>query len=89
MSGGIGETKELRAFIAELTDRLDTASTSLQKATACLHQAGNGLAELRKHVDADVPEDIVIAISVAVSTHLDSRGKVKTIQYNRHKMWAA
>lgn len=89
MSDGIGEIKELRALVAELADRLDATSASLQKATARLHQAESELAELRKRVDADIPEDTVIAISAAVSAYLGNRGKVKAIRYNRHKTWAA
>lgn len=89
MSDGISEIKELRALVAELTGRLDATSTSLQKATARLNQAESELAELRKRVDADIPEDTVIAISAAVSAYLGNRGKVKAIRYNRHKTWAA
>ncbi|OHQ77750.1 hypothetical protein [Corynebacterium sp. HMSC073H12] len=89
MSDSIGEIKELRALVAELTDRLDATSTSLQKATARLNQAESELVELRKRVDADIPEDTVIAISAAVSAYLGNRGKVKAIRYNRHKTWAA
>lgn len=89
MSDSIGEIKELRALVAELTDRLDATLTSLQKATARLNQAESELAELRKRVDADIPEDTVIAISAAVSAYLGNRGKVKAIRYNRHKTWAA
>ena len=89
MGDSIGEIKELRALVAELTERLDATSTTLQRATARLNQTENELAELRKRVDADIPEDTVIAISAAVSAYMGNRGKVKAIRYNRHKTWAA
>lgn len=89
MSENIAEIKELRQLVAELTNRLDATSSSLQEATARLNQAERELADLRKRVDADIPEDTVIAISAAVSAYLGNRGKVKAIRYNRHKTWAA
>lgn len=89
MSEHIAEINELRDLVAELTNRLDATSSSLQKATARLNQAERELADLRKRVDADIPEETVIAISAAVSAYLGNRGKVKAIRYNRHKTWAA
>lgn len=89
LTSDIAEIKELRALVAELTSRLDATSASVQKATARLNQAERELADLRKRVDADIPEDVVIAISAAVSAYMGNRGKVRAIQYNRHKTWAS
>ncbi|ALA67607.1 hypothetical protein [Corynebacterium lactis] len=89
VGAGAGDVAELRALVAELTNRLDATSNSLLKATARLNQAEKELSDLRKRVDAGIPEDTVIAISAAVSAYLGNKGKVRAIRYNRHKTWAA
>lgn len=66
----------------ELVELVRTLSTRLDKAEA-------ELAELRKRSDASIPEDVVIAISAAVSAFLGNKGRVKAVRYSRHRTWAA
>lgn len=85
---GAGDVAELRELVAEMGRRLDATSQSLSTATVRLKKAEAELVELRKRVDADIPEEAVIAISAAVSAYLGNRGTVKAIRYNRHRTWA-
>lgn len=65
---------ELRDYVAQLAKRLDAAEAEI--------------AELRKRSDASIPEDVIIAISAAVSAFLGNKGKVKAVRYSRHRTWA-
>ncbi|AHI22159.1 hypothetical protein [Corynebacterium vitaeruminis] len=67
--------EQLLELIGHLTKRLDAAEAEI--------------AELRKRSDASIPEDVVIAISAAVSAFLGNKGKVKAVRYQRHRTWAA
>lgn len=67
--------EQLLELIGQLTTRLDAAEAEI--------------AELRKRSDASIPEDVVIAISAAVSAFLGNKGKVKAVRYQRHRTWAA
>ncbi|AKE41926.1 partial methylmalonyl-CoA carboxyltransferase [Corynebacterium kutscheri] len=67
---------ELVKLVNTLTERLDKAEAEIL--------------ELRRRSDASIPEDIVIAISAAVSAFLGNRGKIKAVHYaTRHHTWAA
>ncbi|MBL3940534.1 hypothetical protein, partial [Bacteroides thetaiotaomicron] len=55
--------EELLALVEKLTKRLDAAESEI--------------AELRRRSDASIPEDVIIAISAAVSAFLGNRGRVK------------
>ncbi len=68
-------TKELAELVTKLSSRLEQAEAEI--------------AELRKRSDASIPEDIVVAISAAVSAFLGNKGKVKAVRYSRHRTWAA
>lgn len=69
------QVDDLQALVQSLVTRLDAAEAEI--------------AELRKRSDASIPEDVVIAISAAVSAFLGNRGKVKAVKYARHRTWAA
>lgn len=66
--------QELQALVEQLVGRLDAAEAEI--------------AELRKRSDASIPEDVIIAISAAVSAFLGNRGKIKAVRYSRHRTWA-
>ncbi|WBT09462.1 hypothetical protein PAB09_03840 [Corynebacterium sp. SCR221107] len=67
--------EELLALVENLTKRLDAAESEI--------------AELRRRSDASIPEDVIIAISAAVSAFLGNRGRVKAVKFARHRTWAA
>lgn len=66
--------QELQALVEQLVGRLDAAEAEI--------------AELRKRSDASIPEDVIIAISAAVSAFLGNKGKIKAVRYSRHRTWA-
>lgn len=66
---------QLEELVDKLSTRLDTVEAELR--------------ELRARSDADIPEDILMAISAAVSAYLGNRGKVKAVRLSRHRTWAA
>ena len=51
----------------------------VHKLSARLDQAEAEIAELRKRSDASIPEDVIIAISAAVSAFMGNKGKVKAV----------
>lgn len=60
-----------------------------------VEQLGTRVAELEAEVarlkaksDQDIPEDVLFAISAAVSAYLGNRGKVKAVHFDRHRTWA-
>ncbi|MCQ9344066.1 hypothetical protein NQ015_08700 [Corynebacterium sp. 153RC1] len=67
--------QDLQALVAQLSKRLDAAEAEI--------------AELRRRSDASIPEDVIMAISAAVSAYLGNRGKVKAVHFSRHRTWAA
>lgn len=67
--------EELQELVAQLVKRLDSVEQEL--------------AELKKRSDAEIPEDVLLAISAAVSAYLGNKGKVKAVQLSRHSTWAA
>ncbi|MDO4928986.1 MAG: hypothetical protein Q3976_08015 [Corynebacterium sp.] len=69
------QEQELRELVAQLATRLDAAEAEI--------------AELRRRSDASIPEDVIIAISAAVSAFLGNKGRVKAVRYSRHRTWAA
>ena len=44
--------------------------------------------ELRARSDQDIPEDVLFAISAAVSAYMGNKGKVKAVRFQRHRTWA-
>lgn len=66
--------RELAELVASLSTRLEEAEAEIK--------------ELRRRSDASIPEDVIIAISAAVSAFLGNKGKVKAVRYSRHRTWA-
>lgn len=69
------DQKQLAELVEKLSKRLDTVEAELK--------------ELRARSDADIPEDVLLAISAAVSAYMGNRGKVKAVKLHRHRTWAA
>ncbi|MEJ5997346.1 hypothetical protein [Corynebacterium sp. H130] len=67
--------EELQELVASLATRLDAVESEL--------------AELKKRSDQEIPEDVLMAISAAVSAYLGNRGKIKAVKFSRHRTWAA
>ncbi|WP_156193729.1 hypothetical protein [Corynebacterium kalinowskii] len=68
-------SKELQELVSQLSLRLDSVEAEL--------------AELKKRSDQEIPEDVLMAISAAVSAYLGNRGKIKAVKFSRHRTWAA
>lgn len=54
-----------------------------------LKAAEQEIAELKLRSDVEIPEDVLMAISAAVSAYLGNKGKVKAVRFSRHRTWAA
>lgn len=54
-----------------------------------LKVAEQEIAELKLRSDVEIPEDVLMAISAAVSAYLGNKGKVKAVRFSRHRTWAA
>ncbi|QMV85890.1 hypothetical protein HW450_03975 [Corynebacterium hindlerae] len=67
--------KELQDLVASLASRLESVESEL--------------AELKRRSDAEIPEDVLMAISAAVSAYLGNRGREKAVKFSRHRTWAA
>lgn len=67
--------EELQELVASLATRLDVVESEL--------------AELKKRSDQEIPEDVLMAISAAVSAYLGNRGKIRAVKFSRHRTWAA
>lgn len=67
--------EELQELVVKLGQRLDAVEAEL--------------AELKKRSDQEIPEDVLMAISAAVSAYLGNRGKIKAVKFSRHRTWAA
>lgn len=46
------------------------------------------LADVKRQVDEDIPEDVVMAISAAVAAFLGHKARIKHIHYRRGQAWA-
>lgn len=47
------------------------------------------LAELKERSAQEISEDVLLAISAAVSAYLGNKGRVKAVHFSRHRTWAA
>lgn len=44
--------------------------------------------ELKRRSDVEIPEDVLMAISAAVSAYLGNKGRVRAVHFSRHRTWA-
>lgn len=68
-------TQQLLAQVKDLTQRLNVVEEEL--------------AELKARSEQEIPEDVLMAISAAVSAFLGNKGKVRAVHFSRHRTWAA
>ncbi|MDH4658838.1 hypothetical protein J7S19_09540 [Corynebacterium pyruviciproducens] len=54
-----------------------------------LGQAEKRLEQAEKRLNADIPEDTLMAISAAVSAYLGNKGTVKAVRFSRDDTWAS
>ncbi|PRQ11411.1 hypothetical protein C1Y63_06050 [Corynebacterium sp. 13CS0277] len=69
------DTTEVLAELRRLSARLDAVEAEL--------------AELKARSEQEIPEDVLLAISAAVSAYLGNKGKVRAVHFSRHRTWAA
>ncbi|GAB3622842.1 hypothetical protein GCM10027418_09240 [Mariniluteicoccus endophyticus] len=62
-------TQELLALVKQLSARLESVETEL--------------ADIKARSDAEIDEDVIMAISAAVSAYLGHRAKVKAVHFRR------
>ena len=67
--------EQLLELVKSLSARLDAVESEL--------------AELKARSDSEIPEDVLLAISAAVSAYMGNKGKVKAVHFSRHRTWAA
>ncbi|EEI28261.1 MULTISPECIES: hypothetical protein [Corynebacterium] len=54
-----------------------------------LGQTERRLEQMEKRLNADIPEDTLMAIAAAVSAYLGNRGTVKAVRFARTDTWAS
>lgn len=72
----------------KIVERLDQQSADLRALSAKVSALESEIDELRRRSDVEIPEDVLMAISAAVSAYLGNRGKVKAVRFSRHRTWA-
>ena len=61
----------------------------LEAVQARLAVVESELQELKQRSQQEIPEDVLLAISAAVSAYLGNKGKVRAVHFSRHRTWAA
>ncbi|MDO5077306.1 hypothetical protein [Corynebacterium sp.] len=69
------ENTELLRLVQQLQTRLESVENELE--------------ELKRRSDQEIPEDVLMAISAAVSAYMGNRGRVRAVRFSRHRTWAA
>lgn len=72
----------------QLIGRLKATEDTLRAMSARIDALERELKELRHRSDVEIPEDILMAISAAVSAYLGNSGKVRAVRFHRHRTWA-
>ena len=67
--------EQLLELVKSLSTRLDAVESEL--------------AELKARSDSEISEDVLLAISAAVSAYMGNKGKVRAVHFSRHRTWAA
>lgn len=73
----------------DLAELIRALSTQVKDLSSRVEGLENELASLKRQSDENIPEDVLIAISAAVSAYLGNRGKVRAVHFSRHRTWAA
>lgn len=74
--------------LADLASRLAATDDTIRAMSARIDTLERELEELRHRSDVEIPEDILMAISAAVSAYLGNSGKVRAVRFHRHQTWA-
>ena len=67
--------EQLLELVKSLSTRLDAVESEL--------------AELKARSDSEISEDVLLAISAAVSAYMGNKGKVRAVHFSRHRTGAA
>ena len=67
--------EQLLELVKSLSTRLDAVESEL--------------ADLKARSDSEISEDVLLAISAAVSAYMGNKGKVRAVHFSRHRTWAA
>lgn len=70
------------------SDGNDEVLALLRSLDARLAGLEQQVADLKARVDADIPEDVVLAITAAVSAFLGHKARVRAVHYRRTGVWA-
>ena len=63
--------EQLLELVKSLSTRLDAVESEL--------------AELKARSDSEISEDVLLAISAAVSAYMGNKGKVRAVHFSRHR----
>ncbi|GAB3712116.1 hypothetical protein [Mariniluteicoccus flavus] len=74
MTSSTSSPDELLELVKQLSARLESVESEL--------------AEIKARSDAEIPEEVVMAISAAVSAYLGNRARVKAVHFRRTGAWA-
>ena len=76
------------ASSAELSQLLARLSNQVEKLSRNVTKLENEVAALKQRSDEEIPEDVLIAISAAVSAYMGNRGTVRAVDFWRHRSWS-
>lgn len=76
--------KDTERLLTELTN----TTNMVRKLAKRVKQLEKEVDLLKKRSDVEIPSDVLIAISAAVSAYLGNKGKVKAVHFTRHRTWA-
>lgn len=82
-------TQDLSAdSMTTLKAELDSAVETINTLCSRVKSLEAEVALLKKRSDVEIPSDVLIAISAAVSAFLGNKGRVKAVHFDRHRTWA-
>ena len=76
------------ASSAELSQLLARLSNQVEKLSRNVTKLENEVAALKQRSDEEIPDDVLIAISAAVSAYMGNRGTVRAVHFLRHRSWS-
>lgn len=75
--------------LSALVEQIKADRKRLKKLDSRIVELEREIVELKKRADTAIPDDVLIAISAAVSAYLGNKGKVHAVHFHRHRTWAA
>ncbi|AZA12960.1 hypothetical protein ACFPVT_02155 [Corynebacterium choanae] len=84
----MGETNEVSVDLQSLVKQVEADRAALAKLRTQVSALEREVAALKKRADVEIPEDVLLAISAAVSAYLGNKGKIRAVHFHRHRTWA-